>query len=192
MGRDGGALGSLFQPPHTFMHYPVPWDCSSLVQLTQNIFERCKQHYILVTSHFWHVLEFGACSASEISLQLYSFVVRGFWMPAKRVLFPVTSFLGYGLFCKTVHTTWLILTKSLSSELEKVLLNKVHYVPVPPSLSSLGDRHSLQSISLYSPPCRTGGGGWQGREGRLRIGVVGDDACKIKACPILNFLGAYF
>lgn len=52
-------------------------------------------------------------------------------MPAKRVLFPVTSFLGYGLFCKMVRTTWLILTKSLSSELEKVLLNKVLYVPVP-------------------------------------------------------------
>nr|XP_023490645.1 elongation factor G, mitochondrial-like isoform X2 [Equus caballus] len=50
--------------------------------------------------------------------------VPGFWMPARRALFLVTSSLGSDLSCKMEHITWLIPMKSLSSVQEKARLDK--------------------------------------------------------------------
>jgi hypothetical protein len=73
-------------------------------------------------------------------------------MPVRRALFLVTNCLGFGSFCKMEHTTWWIPMKSLSFELEKVLLNKVSFVL--PHLFSLVDHQSLrkQPCSWSSPP----------------------------------------
>lgn len=199
MGR-WRALSFLFQPARPFRSWTSLQMCSSKCQTNSETFREvedsmCPKNMTLLSSNlFWH---FGQYSASEISLPLHSFVARGFWMPAKKALFPGTSCLGYGLFCKMEHTTWLILMRSLSSELEKVLLNKVCSVLVTSVSVFLGrPSWSQKQYWLSSPPSCLAGA----REVRMNTYRVFEQertwrcslSCKNKSFPCSKLSGYLF